>query len=115
MNTLLTAAAVIIVATALYHSALGEKRIITPLMAMDQRAFSKRGRRTIRFTWHLATLLMFLTAATVAWPGIPIGLVRLIGGAYLLLGLVAFYVSRGKHVSGPLFAAAGLMALAGTA
>jgi len=112
---LLTAAAFIIVATAFYHSALGERRIITPLMAMDPRAFSKRGRRTIRFTWHLATLLMLLSAATIAWPGIPSALVRLIGAVYLLLGLTAFFVSRGKHVSGPLFAAAGLMALAGTA
>jgi hypothetical protein len=56
---------------------------------------------------------MLLTAAAIAWPGTPIGLVRVIGISYLALGILAFWISKGRHVSGPLFAAAGLLALAG--
>ena len=64
-------------------------------------------RRAIRFTWHMATLLMLLTALTIAWPGTPVPVVMLIGAAYLGLGLLAFYISKGRHISGPMFAAAG--------
>ena len=112
---LLFGAAFVILVTAFYHSILGERRIIKPLMAADPRAFSRRARRAIRFTWHLASGLMFLTASVLAWPGAPTGLVRLIGAAYLLLGLIAFWFSRGRHLSAPLFSAAGLLALAGSA
>ena len=111
---LLIGAAFVIVTTALYHSILGERRVMSALLAVDPRLLSRRVRRTLRFTWHLATFLMVLTAATVAWPETPKNLVRLIGGAYLLLGISAFWVSRGRHVSGPLFTASGLLALAGT-
>ena len=112
---LLFGAAFIILVTALYHSIQGERRILSPLMAIDPRIFSRRARRAIRFTWHLAAGLMILTAAVLAWPAAPIGLVRLIGAAYLLLGLIAFWFSKGRHVSAPLFTAAGLLGLAGSA
>ncbi len=59
----------------------------------------------------MATLLMLLTALTVAWPGTPVPVVMLIGAAYLGLGLLAFYISKGKHISGPMFTAAGLLAI----
>ena len=114
MNMLLVGAAFVIATTALYHSVEGERRVISPLLAVDSKHLSRRLRRVIRFTWHLATFLMFLTAATLVWPGTPTTLVRLIGAAYLVLGVTALGVSRGRHVSGPLFSAAGLMSLAGT-
>ncbi|MGZ8998714.1 MAG: hypothetical protein ACXW2T_07660 [Allosphingosinicella sp.] len=114
MNMLFLGAAFIIATTALYHSIQGERRVMSALLAVDIRLLSRRVRRVLRFTWHLATLLMLLTAATVSWPETPTNLVRLIGAAYLALGLAAFWVSRGRHVSGPLFSAAGLLAVAGT-
>jgi hypothetical protein len=112
---LLFGAAFVIVTTALYHSLLGERRIIAPLMALEPRSFSQRARRSLRFTWHLAAFLMLLSAAAIAWPGMPTDFVRLVGAFYLLLGIVAFWFSKGRHVSGPLFTAAGLLALAGSA
>jgi hypothetical protein len=85
--------------------------MLGPLLASGAFASAPRAGRAVRFTWHLATLLMLLTALTVAWPGTPAPLVRLIGAAYLLLGVLALAMTRGRHVSGPLFTAAGLLAL----
>ena len=111
MNPLAAAAGILIAATGMVHSVLGERRMIKPLLASGAFAASPRVGRAIRFTWHMSTLLMLLTALTVAWPETPALLVRVIGTAYLLLGLLALVVSRGRHVSGPLFTAAGLLAL----
>jgi len=111
MSALTIAAAVVIAATGLTHSLLGERKLVGPLIASDALAGVRRAGPAIRFTWHLATLLMLLTALTVAWPGTPALLVRVIGGTYLLLGLLALGLTRGRHVSGPLFAAGGLLAL----
>ena len=111
MNALAAASAVLIAATAVIHSLLGERRMIQPLFASGAFAASPRVGRALRFTWHLATLLMLLTALTIAWPGTPPLLLRLIGAAYLLVGLLALAMTRGRHVSGPLFTAAGLLAV----
>ena len=111
MNPLAAAAGLLIAATGLIHSVLGERRMIRPLLAAGAFTAAPRAGRAIRFTWHMATLLMLLTALTVAWPGTPIPLVRAIGAAYLLLGLLSLVMTRGRHISGPLFTGAGLLAL----
>ena len=115
MNMLAIASGLLIAVTGAIHSLLGEKRMIRPLLVSAAFAASPRTGRAIRFTWHMATLLMLLTALTLAWPGTPAPLVGLIGAAYLLLGLLALAVSRGRHVSGPLFTAAGLLAVIASA
>jgi hypothetical protein len=112
MNALAVAAAIVIATTGAIHSVLGERRMIMPLLAKGAFAAMPRVGRAVRFTWHMSTLLMVLTALTVAWPGTPIVIVRLIGAAYLLLGLISLWMTRGRHISGPLFTAAGLLSLA---
>ncbi len=112
MNLLAVAAGILIVATGAVHSVLGERRLIGPLLAGRSFADAPRAGRAVRFTWHLATLLMVLTALTVAWPGTPTMVVRLIGLAYLGLGLLSLWMTRGRHISGPMFSAAGVSALA---
>ncbi len=111
MNPMAAAAGILIVASGLIHSVLGERRILKPLLAAGAYASVPRAAPAIRFTWHLVTLLMALTALTVAWPGTPEVLIRLIGGAYLLLGLLSLRMTRGRHISGPLFTGAGVLAL----
>ncbi len=111
MNLVAAAAGLLIAATGMIHSILGERRMIRPLLAKDAFAALPRAGRAIRFTWHLATLLMVLTALTVAWPGTPAAILKLIGAAYLLLGLLSLWMTRGRHVSGPMFTAAGLLTL----
>ena len=112
MNLLSLGAGILIVATGAIHSVLGERKLIGPLLAGGAFAAAPRAGRAVRFTWHLATLLMVLTALTVAWPGTPVTIVRLIGVSYLGLGLLSLWMTRGRHISGPLFSAAGLFALA---
>lgn len=111
MNPVAPAAAILIATTGAIHSVLGERRMIRPLLAKNAFEAIPRVGRAIRFTWHMATLLMVLTALTVAWPGTPAAIVRLIGLAYLCLGLLSLWMTRGRHISGPMFTAAGLLAI----
>ena len=113
MNLALIGSAALIVITAAIHSIRGERRIMSAVAAIDPAVLNPRLRRIIHFSWHLESLFMVLTAVTVAWPGSPIALVRLIGGTCLVLGLYVLWKSRGGHVSGPLFTGAGLLALIG--
>ena len=111
MNAVAVLAALLIATTGAIHSFLGERRILGPLAASGVLASIPGAARAIRFTWHLTTLLMLLTAITVAWPATPAPILRLIGTAYLALGLLSLAMSRGRHISGPLFTAAGVLAL----
>jgi hypothetical protein len=107
----LLGSAALIAATAAVHSSLGERRVLSRVRSTDDAVLAPRLRRMLSFTWHLASVYMLLTAATVAWPGSPRPLVRLIGATYLVLGIIALWKSRGRHVSGPLFTGAGVLAL----
>ena len=109
MSALHIASGGLIAAAGIVHSLLGERRIMRPVRRVD--SIDPRVRRALSFTWHLAGLLMVVSGATVAWPGTPDGLVRLIGSVYLLLGLLSLKMTRGRHVSGPMFTGGGLLAL----
>lgn len=105
------ASAALIVTTAAIHSFKGERRVMSRVVAIDPEILNPRLVRMLHFTWHSASIYMLLTAAAVAWPGSPSPLVRLIGATYLAFGLYALRKSRGRHVSGPLFTGAGILAL----
>ena len=111
MSAALLGSAALIVATAAVHSILGERRVMSRVGSIDPAVLNPRLRRMVHFTWHVASVYMVLTAAAVAWPGSPRPLVRLIGLTYLALGFIALWKSRGRHVSGPLYAGAGILAL----
>lgn len=111
MSIALLGSALLIVATAAIHSIRGERRVISRVRSIDPAVLQPRLARMLTFTWHTASVYMLLTAATVAWPGSPRALVRVIGATYLALGLIALWKSRGRHVSGPLFTGAGVLAL----
>jgi hypothetical protein len=110
LSVALLGSAALIVATAAVHSIKGERRVMSAVATIDPAVLNPRLRRMIHFSWHLESLFMVLTAATVAWPGSPMSLVRLIGATYLVLGLYVLWKSRGGHVSGPLYTGAGLLA-----
>jgi hypothetical protein len=109
MSALHFASGTIIAAAGVVHSALGERRIMVHVRCLE--ALDPRARRALGFTWHLAGLLMVVTGLTLAWPGTPEILVRLIGVLYLLLGLLSLKMTRGRHISGPMFTGGGLLAL----
>jgi len=110
VSALHAAAGVVIAATGLVHSILGQRRIMARVASNE--ALDPRIRRALGFTWHLAGLLMVVTGATVAWPGTPALLIDVIGAIYVGLGMLSLWMTRGRHISGPLFTIGGLLALA---
>ena len=107
--------ALAMVVTAVIHSVAGEKRIIGPLSQVDSPITrNQRSQKIFRSAWHLTSLFMVVFGAVVAWPGTPDGVIRLIGGVWLLIGLFSLISSRGTHVGWPSLSAAGIFAIVGT-
>ncbi len=102
--------------TALVHGALGEKRLIQPLLALDQGIMAvDLARRVFRFAWHAMSVLMLVSAASVVWPGTPRELILLIGAAWTAVGLVDGLYTRGRHIGWPILTASGVFAMLGAA
>lgn len=112
--TLLWLSATFMVATAAVHGLLGERRLIGPLMTLDQGVMGvDLARRVFRLAWHALSILMLVSAAAVVWPGTPRGLILLIGAAWTATGLFDAAYTRGKHVGWPFLTASGIFALLG--
>ncbi|PZQ23209.1 MAG: hypothetical protein DI569_04975 [Sphingopyxis macrogoltabida] len=103
-------------ATAVIHAVLGERRLVRPLMAIDQGVMGvDLARRVFRLAWHALSLLMLVSAASVVWPGTPRGLILLIGAAWTATGLFDALYTRGRHIGWPFLTASGVLALMGAA
>jgi hypothetical protein len=106
--------AAFMVTTAIVHGALGERRLIGPLMMLDQGIMGvDLARRVFRLAWHALSLLMLVSAASVIWPGTPRELILLIGGAWTATGLFDAIYTRGRHIGWPILTASGVFALLG--
>jgi hypothetical protein len=115
MNLWLFLSAVLMAATAVVHSVIGERRLIGPLVAPGSTAIPhKQGRKVLRAAWHLTSFYMLSYALVVIWPGSPAGLIRAIGALWLLFGLFSLVSSRGRHVGWPGLSGAGLAAIVGS-
>ncbi|KTE22063.1 hypothetical protein ATE67_05405 [Sphingopyxis sp. H050] len=102
------------VTTAAVHGFLGERRLIRPLMMLDQGVMGvDLARRVFRLAWHALSLLMLVSAASVVWPGTPRELILLIGAAWTATGLFDALYTRGRHIGWPVLTASGIFALAG--
>ena len=100
--------------TALVHGVLGEKRLIGPLMMLDQGIMAvDLARKVFRLAWHALSLLMLVSAVSVVWPATPRGLVLLIGAAWTAVGVFDAIYTRGRHVGWPFLTASGVFALPG--
>ena len=100
--------------TALMHGALGEKRLIQPLLLLDQGIMAvDLARKVFRFAWHAMSLLMLVSAASVVWPGTPRALILLIGAAWTAVGLADGLYTRGRHIGWPILTASGVFAILG--
>lgn len=107
-------AAAFMATTALVHGALGEKRLIQPLLELDQGIMAvDLARRVFRFAWHATSLLMLVSAATVIWPGTPRDLILLVGAVWTVVGLFDAIYTRGKHIGWPILTASGVFAIFG--
>ncbi|MEL0154568.1 MULTISPECIES: hypothetical protein [unclassified Sphingopyxis] len=106
--------ATLMVATALVHGLLGERRLVRPLMSLDSGIMGiDLARRVFRLAWHALSLLMLVSAASILWPGTPRGLILLIGAAWTATGLFDAVYTRGRHIGWPFLTASGLLAIAG--
>lgn len=111
------ACAALLIATALVHSILGERRLIGPLLTSHEDVLgSNLARFLLRFVWHFMSILFaIIAAALVAYqqravacgPVLLIGTALGIGGA----GLYDAIATRGRHVGWPMLVLIGILAL----
>ena len=107
-------AAGLMVLTAMAHAVVGERRLIGPILAIDDPLLAQPlARRVIRFAWHITSLLMIMTAAMTVWPGTPRDLILLNGALWLAVGLFDGMATRGQHIGWPMLTGAGAFALLG--
>ncbi|MGL3821102.1 hypothetical protein [Sphingopyxis sp. R3-92] len=112
--TWLYLSAAFMVTTAAVHGFLGEKRLIRPLMMVDQGIMGvDLARRVFRFAWYAMSVLMLVSAAVVVWPGSPSGLILLTGIAWTGVGLFDAIYTRGRHIGWPVLTASGIFAIFG--
>lgn len=104
------------VTTAIVHSLAGERKLIGPLLAMDQGVMaSRQSRKVLRSAWHLTSAFMISNAIVVAWPRVDPSVKAIIGVLWLAVGLMSLISTRGRHVGWPWLTGAGLAALLGSA
>ena len=109
MNFYFFGAALLITLLGLAHSVLGEWLLLGPLFRrgdvpklIGSRRFAKR---TLRFAWHLTTVLMWCTAAILIAAADPaahqplLRVTRILAAVYLVCAVVAGFGSRGRHFS----------------
>jgi hypothetical protein len=123
MNTTLVVAAALILALGLVHSVLGERYIMVRLLRRTDlpRLFGSDTftRRTLRFAWHLTTVVWFGIGAMLIQlaRGAPLGAAEL-GGILAVTSAVSAVValvgSRGRHPAWAVFLAIGALAWLGT-
>jgi hypothetical protein len=119
MDWRLMAASAVVILIAVAHSALGERRILGPLLKrmtdfgpQDQTQFV---RLTLRFAWHLTSLFLLGCAAILGvvafYPLDVIGLlvIETIGALFIASAAITASYSAGRHAAWPLFALAGLL------
>ena len=108
-------AAVTMVVVACVHAIVGERRLIGPILAINDGVISlPLARRVLRFAWHMTSVLMILCGLVIVWPGTDLLLVRIIGAAWLAAGLFDGAYTRGRHIGWPFLTAAGVFALLGS-
>ncbi len=109
IDTLVTTAC--LVALAIFHSALGEAKLVGPLLRAPLPVLplgASFARRTLRLAWHLTSVawvalaVSLWVAPTTAW---VVGVLLLLSGAATLIGV------RGRHFAWALFVTGGLSAL----
>lgn len=112
-------AALLVALTGVAHSWLGERMLIGPILAYEnhsapvlQRRFA---RNLLRAAWHITTVTWFGVSAALVFLGTePLtasgrNAVLSIGVAFLVMGIAALYLSKGRHLAWTAFlATAGL-------
>ena len=119
MNTLFLIAALLLIALVAAHSVLGERLVFPQVFALPDlppllgsRSFM---RQTLRFTWHVTSVLGLVIAATLvslaltpqSAAGQPIATAIAVG--LLVCALISGAVARGRHFSWFVFLGCGVL------
>ena len=117
----LTAASLLIVLTMCVHSALGQRRLIRPLLDEGHGVMQRPlARFIVPFAWHLTSFIGLIVAAILfAWAWAPdqagtIGL-AMTGIVFTVSGIWDAIGSKGQHVGWPPLTLVGLLSLAALA
>ena len=118
---LITIAAVLLIATMLIHSILGQRRLMRPLLAENAGVMQRPlARFIVPFAWHLTSLIGLIVASVLlAWAWMPehaqtVGLAAT-GAVFTASGIGDAIGSRGQHIGWPFLTLIGLFALAALA
>lgn len=123
MNTALVVAALLIVALGLVHSVLGERYILVRLFRRSDlpRLFGSDlfTRRTLRFAWHLTTVVWWGIALVLVLAARPQRLSladtgAILAGTAVASAIVSLVGSRGRHPAWVVFLVIGLAIWTGT-
>jgi hypothetical protein len=108
MNELLLLASALLCFLGVAHSYLGERYILIRLIRRPDlpalRGSAEFTKQTLRFAWHVTTVLAFGFAAILLVLASPDGedrrnIATIISATCTLCGIVAFGGSRGRHLS----------------
>ena len=110
--TLLYCAAALLVVTAVVHSVVGERRILSPMLGPAEGGprilKSRLARAIVRFAWHFTSISWLAVAAVFAiLAGLPApvqthAIVVVLGGSFLVMAVISLAISRGRHIGWPL-------------
>jgi len=109
---MLLTASILTLIIGLAHSWLGEKKLIQPVIALQDfpalLGSPDIAKSTLRVSWHLLSLCWWGIAGLLSYYAInnapaPIPLLSMITGVFGLSGLAALIFSRGKHKSWVIF------------
>jgi len=116
VNWLHLIAAALIIFASVFHSVMGEKKLITPTLAVDDPFIQEPMTQGItRFGWHSASGFFLLTALTIVQPDVPSMLIWATGGLWVILGATNLVMMKAKHPGGFLLSLIGVLILAGEA
>jgi hypothetical protein len=119
LEVLYLVAALLALALGVAHSFLGEKYILIRLFRREDLPKLFGGTefttRTLRFAWHLTSIAWWAAAALfflLARGSISSASVAgVLAAMFLVSGVVALIVSRGRHLAWPVFLVIGFIAL----
>jgi hypothetical protein len=117
-NILILFSAAFLLATAFVHSVIGERKLITPLLATRKGILdSNLACMVLRFAWHITSItwiiLAFMLVTFAFYPNqvLPCSLLA-IGTAFTIMGIYSALVSRGRFIGWPFLTGVGVCALA---
>lgn len=101
-NGLIVLTAALMVLTGIGHSWLGERKVISTMMAIaDGKVLSRVQKRFLRACWHIGTISWVATAAMLLCLSLPprelqLAILAINGFAFVLIGSLNCLISRGR-------------------